>query len=59
MLQDVLPNSKETPLVSPRLMVQSTSRLKLSSTFLSGGGEKKELTSRKEEVLAIVSEMGV
>ena len=50
-MQDVIPNSNEPP------MVHSTSRGKLSSTFLSGGGEKKELISRKEEVLAIVSEM--
>ena len=56
-IQDVIPNSKEPPLVSRRPMVHSTSREKLSSTFLSGGGEKKELISRKEEVLAIVSEM--
>ena len=56
-MEDVIPNSNEPPLVSRRPMVHSTSREKLSSTFLRGGGERKELISRKEEVLAIVSEM--
>ena len=56
-MQDVIPNLNVTPVVSRRPMVDSTSRVKRSSTFLSGGGEKKELISRKEEVLAIVSEM--
>ena len=59
MALDVIPNSKEVPVVSQRSTVQRTPRMNLSSTFLSGGGEEKELDSRKEELLAIISEIVV
>ena len=45
------------PWVSPSSMVDRWSKGNLLSTFLNGGGERKESASRKDEMLFMVSEI--